>query len=159
MSVSITPRIRHLAAGRAQEDPTFARKMRICVWRYLDNIRNYPGYHLSADAEGCQELRKRLGGIRESATFVLTLPDAAVLSVPNNQDGRARCFGGRTLKVRTTPALDPGTFHWDEQDATFILTISREQIARLLAGVADIERGVGDYSIRGDSDQALWFWW
>ena len=133
--------------------------MKICIWRYTDNTRNYPGYHLSADAEGCLVLRDRLSKIRDCEAFTLTAPDTAVLSVPNNQGGRARYFGGRKLQVHTASSLAPNTFRWEEQDTTFILTCSRDQIARLLAGVADIEKGEGDYSIRGDDDQALWFWW
>jgi hypothetical protein len=133
--------------------------MKICIWRYEDNTRNYPGYHLSADAEGCRALRERLGQIRDCETFTLTAPDTAVLSVPNNQGGRARCFAGRKLQVHTASSLAPNTFRWEEQDTTFILTYSREQISRLLAGVADIEKVEGDCSMRGDGDQALWFWW
>lgn len=133
--------------------------MKICIWRYWDNTRNYPGYHLSADAEGCRDLRERLSQIRNSAVFSLAPPDAGVLSVPNNQGGRARYFAGRKLQVQTTSSLLPDTFRWEEQDTTLILTCSREQIAQLLAGVADIERGKGDYSIGDENDHALWFWW
>ena len=133
--------------------------MKICIWRYKDNPRNYPGYHLSADAEGCRDLRERLSQIRNSAVFSLTRPDAGVLSVPNNQGGSARFFAGQKLQVHTGSSLPPDTFRWEEQDTTFILTCSREQIARFLAGVADIEKGDGDYSIRSGDDQALWFWW
>jgi hypothetical protein len=133
--------------------------MKICIWRYKDNSRNYPGYHLSADNEGCRELRERLSQIRNSEAFALTPPDAAVLSVPNNQGGRAKYFAGRKLLVRTASSLAPNTFRWDEQDTTFNLTCSREMIARLIEGVAEVEKGNGDYSIGGEYDQVLWFWW
>lgn len=138
---------------------TFERNMKICIWRYLDNTRNYPGYHLSADAAGCREIRQRLSRIRGSAVLSLTAPDAGVLSVPNNQGGCARYLAGRMLQVQTSISLSPDTFRWEEQDTKFFLTCSREKIAQLLAGVADIEKGAGDYSIRGESGQALWFWW
>ena len=117
------------------------------------------GVSLSADALGCRVLRDRLSKILDCVSFTLTVPDTAVLSVPNNQGGQARYFGGRKLQVHTASSLAPNTFRWEEQDTTFILTCSREQISRILAGVSDIEKGEGDYSIRGDDDQALWFWW
>lgn len=125
----------------------------------MDNTRNYPGYQLSADAEGCQDLRARLGKIRSSVAFSLTPPDAGVLSVPNNQGGRARHFAGLMFQVQTSSYLCPNTFRWEEQGAKFILTCSQEKIVQFLAGVAGIERGKGDYSIRGEGGQELWFWW
>jgi len=138
---------------------TLSQNMKICIWRYKDNTRNYPGYHLSADAEGCRVLRERLNQIRDYEVFALTPPDMGVLAVPNNQGGRARYFEGRKLQVHTSASLAPNTFRWEEQGTTFILTCSQEQIARILAGVDDIEKGEGDYSIGGGDDQALWFWW
>lgn len=129
--------------------------MKICIWRYLDNVRSFPGYHLSADAEGCRELRDRLGRIHEyeKVTFALTPPDVHVLSVPGNP--KAKHFGGRKLRVLTIASLSPNTLRWEEQDSIFILTCSGDQIERILAGVADIEQGKGDYNIRGDDGQAL----
>lgn len=34
--------------------------MKIYVWRYLENTRNYPGFNLSSDPEGCRFMRERL---------------------------------------------------------------------------------------------------
>ena len=131
--------------------------MRICLWRYLDNVRNYPGYHLSADVEGCREIRARLGRMDDSISIALDPPTARVLAVPNNRKGQARQIAARKLRIQTGPS--PETFHWTEEKTEFVLTCSQKRIGDLLKGIADIERGAGDYCIGDKRDQRLWFWW
>jgi len=133
--------------------------MMVCLWRYKNNTRNYPGYHLSADLEGCRFLRENLSTIGNRLTIPLNKPDKAVLSVPNNQGGRARFISGGKLRVEIIANLSDDHFEFDEREETIVLTCSRSQIGCLLRGIEDIESGEGDYCIRGDGAHALWFWW
>lgn len=136
------------------------RGVRICVWRYLEGLRDFPGYHLSADGEGCGVIRERVGRVGGAGVFSVSLPvvapDAGVLGVPNHLGGRARVLAAQRFRVETAPGLEPGTFVWAEVEG---LTCSWEFPELILKGVADMERGDGDYSIGGRSGPRLWFWW
>jgi hypothetical protein len=129
----------------------------------LENLRNFSGYHLSADGEGCGVIRERVGRLDGSGVFSVSFPvvapDAGVLGVPNNEGGRARVLAARRFRVEAAPTLEPGTFLWAEVEDTFVLTCSGEFPELILKGIADVERGVGDYSIGGKSGPRLWFWW
>jgi len=133
--------------------------MKICIWRYKESTRNYSGYHLSADKEGCQTLRKKLNQIQTSTVVSLSAPDAKVLSVPNKQGGRAKVVSGQKLRFHTDDTLIHNCFRWEEDGSTWHLTCSREMIAKLIQGIDDIERGEGDYAIGDERGQNLWFWW
>lgn len=131
----------------------------VCLWRYLDNTRNYPGYHLSADMDGCRLLREKLAQIPGKARIPLDEPDKAVLSVPNNKGGVARLVAGVTLRIESNPELPEGYFAFVEKGQIIVLTCSIQMMAGILRGVGDMEQGKGDYAIRGDGDCRLWFWW
>lgn len=133
--------------------------MKICLWRYKENARNYPGYHLSADTEGCRRLRALLRSIRNTEVIELIPPDQDVLSVPNNRGGQAKYFAATNWRVETKSSLPAKHFVFSERGTELTLECSRDQIECILAGIDDIERRKGDYCIGGDDDDVLWFWW
>ncbi len=68
---------------------------RLYLWRYTENTRNYPGWHLTADDACCHSLAdliERMLSARWSSQkpLVLTPPTKEVLRVPNNRGGEAR---------------------------------------------------------------------
>jgi hypothetical protein len=131
----------------------------ICLWRYLDNTKNYHGYHLSADARGCRLLQDKLASIRSKVSIPLDQPDKAVLSVPNNQGGKARWIAGAVLFLETRPELSDEHFDFEEQGERVVLTCSTHLIGKILRGVEDMGKGEGDYAISGAGNCSLWFWW
>lgn len=131
----------------------------ICLWRYLDNTGNYHGYHLSADAPGCRLLQDKLASIRGKVSIPLDEPCKAVLSVPNNQGGRARWIAGVTLHVETSPDFPREHFDFREQGEKIVLACSTHMIGKILSGVEDMGKGEGDYAISGAGNCSLWFWW
>ena len=133
--------------------------MRICLWRYRDNTRNYPGFHLSADPEGCLVLRDLLGTGRQTTSTPLHSVDAEILEVPNNLKGEARWTSWRRFRIQSFGDEAPETFEFAEDGETLLLTCSRAQIGCILKGVEDMESGRGDYCIGGDGEHVLWFWW
>ncbi len=68
-------------------------------------------------------------------------------------------MAARRFRVETAPGLEPGTFVWAEVEGAFVLTCSWEFPELILKGVAEMERGDGDYSIGGRNGPRLWFWW
>ncbi len=139
------------------------------VWRYLDNARNFPGWHLTADAESCaalQQLFEQMLLAKYSVkTSLLTCPPTQeLLCVPNNQGGKARWESVEKLHLKFDPAKQDN--HWIVNPASdgLHIEIGRGKLESLRDGVRDITRGKGDYSIGPEDDsqydeQCLWFWW
>src|SRR5512133_1596062 len=66
----------------------------VYLWRYLENTRNYPGWHLKTDEAGRQSLLGLLQKMHAAkyssrATVHLSAPTMRQLSVPNNRHGQA----------------------------------------------------------------------
>lgn len=129
------------------------------IWRYKDNQRNYPGYHLSADAEGCRALLDWLRSRKARPEFRLKTATPEVLSVPNNQEGLAAYVSCTLLKLQVRQDVDRGHFVFSEVSGRLSLECSQQQVECIIKGVEDIQRGEGDYCIGAGSQQALWFWW
>lgn len=133
----------------------------VSLWRYTENTRNYPGWHLTADAAGCDSLLDLLdalatepGGYR---TIPLRAPDEAQLGVPNNR--RSPHIAATKLQLTLSDAPADWRFPSDHDPAS--LTIGNDWLAPLRKGLLDITQGRGDYRIGNDDSGSLklWFWW
>ena len=129
------------------------------IWRYKENQRNYPGYHLSADAEGCLAMLDWLRSLKAKPEFRLKPATSEVLSVPNNQGGLAAYVSYTLLKLQVKQDADRGHFVFSEVSDCLSLECSQQQIECIIKGVEDIQRGEGDYCIGRGKQQLLWFWW
>lgn len=131
---------------------------RVVLWRYTENQRNYPGWHLSADADGCANLLAVLDQLSSASaayrTLQITLPSAAQLGVPNNRS--AGWLAPSRLRIEWSP--QPATWLLPEALDLAHLTLGADWVAPLRAGITDIAAGRGDFSI-GGRDAGLWFWW
>lgn len=134
----------------------------VALWRYTENQRNYPGWHLSADDTGCASLIALLDafstdGIAGNRTVSITSPTPEILAVPNNWSASFVAPDKLLISVSDTPSqwsfpesLDPAE-----------LTIGADWLPKLRLAIAGIPRGEGDYSI-GVSNAGslrLTFWW
>jgi hypothetical protein len=130
----------------------------VAVWRYQANTRNYPGYHLTADAAGCTLLQERVAtlarGIGRSAVLRLSPPTQRMLDIPNNHRGEAPCTYFAELHIEVAAAQ----LSISPDGRTCRLAATRADLRDLARGVDGIAQGRGDYCI-GSGDQSLWFWW
>ncbi len=134
----------------------------VALWRYKENQRNFPGWHLTADAAGCASLLTLLdalvadGGNR-SRTVAVQAPTPAILSVPNNRSSACRS----PSKLRLSLSANPSEWSFPDLLEPATLTLGAEWVPELQRGIADIARGEGDYSIGSPSGEnlQLWFWW
>ncbi len=129
------------------------------IWRYEENQRNYPGYNLSADADGCAALLAGLRSLRKTAKFQLDPVTQQVLKVPNNRGGSASYLDFKSFKLEVRPDASSDHLHFSEELGSLSLECSPQQVELMIKGVEDIRRGEGDYCIQGSDRQALWFWW
>jgi hypothetical protein len=135
----------------------------IYLWRYHENRRNYPGFHLTADAQGCALL---IAALEVSSTttidrtnrFELSRATSSVLSVPNNRGGTATFSSYSEWVIECGAKLADGHQCFEITGSRCRLLVSPRRSAEILSGVMAIADGRGDYCI-GDDDHELWFWW
>ncbi len=135
----------------------------VSLWRYTENERNYPGWHLNSDSTGCEsllalvdELDRNPGSHR---TVQLVSPSQAQLAVPNNKNGRAAWLAPAKLKLTRSTENEAWSFPPDHNPAS--LTFGSRWMENLREGIAGISKGRGDFSIgnAGPGSLPLWFWW
>jgi hypothetical protein len=134
----------------------------VSLWRYTENLRNYPGWHLTADAVGCASVVTLLDALESdnsavSRTIALVPPTPAVLAVPNNRSSAVIA----PEKLRMSFSLAPSQWSFTESAAPAELTFGSNWLPQLRRAIAGISRGEGDYSIgeSGGGNLPLWFWW
>ncbi|MGR4894438.1 hypothetical protein ACIPR8_04025 [Stenotrophomonas sp. LARHCG68] len=135
----------------------------LVLWYYAGNDRNYPGWHLTADAEGGHSMIALLDALTHDSapatrTLQITPPTAAHLGVPNNRAGVAWRTPG---KLRLTFSNDPHTWGLAMEQDLAVLAFGTEGTAAIRDGLLDVLQGRGDYSITipGGTGTPLWFWW
>ena len=134
----------------------------IALWRYKENQRNFPGWHLTADATGCASLLALLDAFASdggtcSRTLAIQAPTLAILAVPNNRSSAWRS----PSKLRLSLSENPAEWSFPESLEPATLTFGWDWLPKLRQGIAGIPHGEGDYSIggSGSSNLQLWFWW
>ena len=137
---------------------------RICLWRYREHSRNYPGFHLSADRPGCAQLLTLLGSLAKARTpqignVVLDPVTAAVLAIPNNRGGHAAISSYQHWELVVDPRFPPERLHFAVMNDRARTELSVVQVESVMAGVEDIRALRGDYAIGDDDEHQLWFWW
>ena len=130
------------------------------LWRYSDNQRNFPGWHLTANADGCASLIALLDafaadGAPSSRTLTITAPTQAALAVPNNRSAASVA----PAKLRITFSSAPSQWSFPESTDPAELSIGAEWLPILKQGIAGILLGKGDYSIGPGGSGSLWLWW
>lgn len=134
---------------------------RVCLWRYRERALDYPGFHLSADPRGCDQLLTLLGSLVKARTsqignVALDPVTPAVLAIPNIH-GPAITYHHWALVV--DPDFPPERLHFTVMHDRVQTQLSTVQVESLAGGVRDMRERRGDYSIGDDEGHELWFWW
>lgn len=135
---------------------------RICLWRYNEHTRNYPGFHLSADRQAAGQLLTLLGNLAKArapqiASVTLDPVTVDVLAIPNNRG--ARISGYRHWDLIVDPRFPPERLHFTVVGDRVRTELSPIQAESVAGGVEDIRERRGDYSIGDEEEHQLWFWW
>lgn len=133
----------------------------ISLWRYIENQKNFPGWHLNADSEGCASLLELIDALRDNPggelTTRLSAPIPQQLAVPNNRT--AAWIVPQFWVIQH----DPEGEHWNfaSESETVTLIAGARWLDLLSEGVAGIPAKQGDYSIGPGRlrESRLWFWW
>ena len=150
------------------------RDLSVWLWRYRENERNYPGLHFTGKAEACATLRDLVlrlagegGGHRTVPLRELQPEDEAKVS------GGQRFVSFAKMRLEIVPPGDELRFmHVGYAGRAATVTVATTYTSELIAGLADVERGRGDWAMYPPNDKAshkllgsrdrqsveLWFW-
>ncbi|MCL2310132.1 MAG: hypothetical protein FWC42_07660 [Proteobacteria bacterium] len=136
----------------------------VSLWYYTENECNYPGWHLNADAAGCESLIALLDafaadGVTASRTVAIKPPSKNQLRVPNNRYGLAAWQSPG--KLRIVFSSNPTDWSFPLSSEAAIFTVGSNWLPSLREGISGIPYGRGDYAIgpAGKGNSRLWFWW
>jgi hypothetical protein len=82
----------------------------VFAWRYVENVENYPGWHLAFDPAGVRSFEDLLRRVAAASagpayrTIKVTHPTAKVLRIPNNR--RSAVVAPQRLRVSGLAAED-----------------------------------------------------
>jgi len=129
----------------------------VFFWRYLENVRNYPGWHLVVDAAGRQSLVDLFEAMvvehaPTTRTIHVTTPTTAVLSIPANR--RSGVHHPEKIRLTFDPR-DKEAWSLAEQASEAALVFGDSAATVLLGGLREPVR-VFDTIFLKDPD--LWFW-
>jgi len=133
------------------------------LWRYLENTRNFPGWHLSADDLFCQsfaDLTEKMLAARWNSqkTLLVTPPSSRILNVPNNRGGEAQWKSAQSLLLKyPKDKVAEDYFSLEEVEGNVVLSVGAQKLRLLCECILGTRQGKNDYSI-GIKDLQLWFW-
>ena len=140
----------------------------IILWTFRQQNKNYYGWHLTADAAGCESFIDLLDKMNSTSlpvkrTVPLDHPDHFPFSGIGGPFKWSDHVFAQKLKLIYSSTLLAESWEATYSDGVFQLSIGARFLSRLRAGIVDIKRGEGDYSIgpwnEKKPEDMLWFWW
>jgi len=138
---------------------------RVFIWKYSDNIGNYPDWNLSVDKLASKELSNLLDMMNEcewstNKTISTSKPTESEIAVPNNQNGNAKWLTKPAIIFCTKSSFSP--HHWviNEMPDSIEINFGKQKLQRLKEAIISIPSGNGDFSIADENQKnILTFWW
>jgi hypothetical protein len=127
----------------------------VYLWRYLENVRNYPGWNVAVDRARTEALRAALARLAEgpvpSNDLSCAQPGENVLSIPNNAE--SPIASARLLRLEATSDSAVPTIRECEGIVTFSMSPG---VAKRLASSLDDPSGIFDTALL--DEPVVWYW-
>jgi hypothetical protein len=138
------------------------------LWEYLENRRNYPGYHFTATPLACEALQEHIQRMLETKGDKLSLQLAKL-----DPDDERKITGGqafrdfRKLQLLYQPHSPERMTLVVEPERVVVLTFNASGANDLLLILHEVRQGRGDTSIRvtnlnatmkRERETSLWYW-
>jgi hypothetical protein len=136
----------------------------IAIWRFEHHSSNkFPGWHFSADEDGCANLRDLLerfvpGGVPHRTWIVDPARTAHASKVVGYRRHRVVC----PKRIRISRRFDDSfSYELREESDALDITIGNSHLSEFLGAVANIRLPQHEFQISWGSnlDEMLWFWW
>ena len=127
----------------------------ISVWTYEPDERNYPGWHIGADASGYESLREILLilsqspiGSKRTIELDLSAKRYAAIGIRKNL----------AQKIVLLSASQEDQWVFRDASGKFVLKVSAIGVSALLESISRAQGGEYDFCIKSANGQRLWFW-
>lgn len=144
---------------------------RFHFWRYPGETRSLPGWHCTADCEGCASLQELLGLMRHAewkaeAEVRITQPISEIAAA---QDvfGRGYRVPERLRLVHSKRTMPDGHWRWTSDGRHPTLSLGVGKIGELIEAFASVSKNIGDFCVHADDQplhgidfetMSIWFW-
>ncbi len=131
---------------------------KLCLWRYEPKNKNYPGWHLTGDADGLRSLINliralQLNGATEYRTVAFDNPTERDYAIPGCRSAPVPVGKGKVLYL-----LDQqGDIKVEESDGAVAIHVNARNADALVKALQGLIDGVNDVNI-GRGETCLWFW-
>lgn len=129
--------------------------MSVYLWRYLENVQNYPGWNVAADRAGTDALREALtqlaDGFVPTNALACLQPGEIVLSVPNN--GESPIVASQMLRLEASSDSSTPTIRELEGVTTFSMS---QAVANRSASSLNDPSSIFDTALL--EAPVVWYW-
>jgi hypothetical protein len=139
----------------------FKLKGRLFVWKFHPENRNYPGWNLTGDTEGCNSLIELLELMQASSfpSRKTIATQTATISQVKAATGTKPFKSANKLTLRYRKG-EPQFWYTEEVDNGIRVTFGEREIELLQTALRRIIKGEGDFAIGDSEDEHLvYFWW
>lgn len=138
---------------------------KVFIWKYKDNLRNYPGWNFTVDIKASQSLLRLLelmNNCEWSSQNIITteIPTELQIRVPNNQNGNARWKTKKNLKLKCIKTMSET--HWliNEMENEVEIQFGKAKLEEFKNAITGIPEGKGDFDISDqNAENIMFFWW
>lgn len=140
--------------------PPYSPKGRVLLWKFGPEHRNYIGWNLTADEEGCTFLVELLEGMQASAMP----PSARITTVPATTPLVKAVTGSRPLMTVSRLILhyrkgEPQLWITGEEEGALVITFGDREVALLQTALLRVVKGESDFAIGDEKDDQLLYFW
>lgn len=139
-------------------------KGKIYIWKYLENSRNYPGWNITADKIGGENLLELIDLMKtckwSSKKSIQTIePSNNQLNVPHNRNGRAEWKSARNLTLNLKKEIEPDFWEVIDNENDIEIILGKNSLLKLENSIRRILNNDGDFTISdNDEENILYFW-
>lgn len=140
-------------------------KGKIYIWKYLENSRNYPGWNITTDKIGGENLLELIDLMKicnwSSKKSIKTIePSNNQLNVPNNRNGRAEWKSAQNLTLNLNKEIEPDFWEVIDKENDIEILLGKNSLLKFENSIRRILNNDGDFAISDNEEEnILYFWW
>lgn len=134
---------------------------RLSIWKFSPENRNYIGWNLTGDIQGCISLIDLLEQMQHASLALLRL---TLITEPITAEHGKVIAGAKPFKTAQQLTLqyakgEPQLWHTEEADEEVILSFGDREIELLQTALYRVIKGEHDFAIGDAQDEHLLYFW
>lgn len=138
---------------------------KIYLWKYLENSKNYPGWNITVDKTGGDNLLELINLMKtcewsSKKSIQIFKPNQEQLNVPNNKNGKAEWKSTQNLILNLKKEVEPDFWEVIDKGNDIEILLGNNSLLKLENSIKRILNNEGDFAISSNDDEnILYFWW